>query len=247
MIKFFHQPNTYTTDQAKISNALSLVAINNATHFWVTTVSGKIAECIRDRTLPPAFADYADFEAKFREYFGIKDERSEAQVKISKLYQGNWTVEEYSHHFNEVAQKMDFNDSALLAAYQVSINRDIHLQIQRDKLSRKTIDTLGSWQEAAIAIDNENQLNKEQNIHFDALARLQLRFPRNLTTAAVPAPVTPCYTPPTGAPPAPYFYPRPNANATAPPPPAAACVPPALLPPRPAPRNDPNAMDVDRS
>lgn len=251
-IKYHYQPNTYPSDSTKISNALSLIVINPTIRFWVTAISGQIAERIRDPSLPTTFASYSDFKEKFREYFGLKDEKVDAQVKIHKLYQGTWSAEEYVHQFNEVAKKTKFDEEMLLQTFQVSMDCNLRAQIQRDKVSRRVADTLAGWQAAAIAIDKENRFNREQNAHFDALSRLQSCFTRNSTTAAVPAVTTSRVVPPAGPPPSQYYYPRPPAPAN---PTAAAALQtqaaprpaPAFLPPRPPARFDPNTMEVNRS
>src|SRR6202453_1909785 len=161
------------------------------------------------------FLTFSLFVAAFMERFGERDENAAARHKMTHLKQGSMTIDELIAKFKELEYLTNYNDTAHIQEFKRICDPRI-IDLLINKIP--TPELLSEWKDQAATLDRQRRRRDEER-------KLILSMTHSHPAASANKPKPP-------------FNPRPRWSDFKQTAPTAAAKPPA-------PRKDPNAMDVD--
>src|SRR5271154_6482556 len=161
------------------------------------------------------FLTFSLFVATFMERFGERDENAATRHKMTHLKQGSMTIDELIAKFEELEYLTNYNDTAHIQEFKWICDPRI-IALLINKIPAPKL--LSEWKDQAATLDRQRRRQDEERKLISSMTHSHPAASANK--------------------PKPPFNPRPRGSDFKQPPPAAAAKPPA-------PRKDPNAMDVD--
>ncbi|KAM9452535.1 uncharacterized protein ACWYII_047030 [Salvelinus alpinus] len=156
-IVFSLQPNTYSSERARIAYVISL--LTGRAREWGTAIWEARAEC----------SDvYQNFKEEMIRVFDRSVFGKEASRGLASLCQGDRSITDYSIEFRTLAASSDWNEPALLARFL----EGLHAEVKDEILSREVPSSVDSLIALAIRIERRVDLRHRARGRELALAGL---------------------------------------------------------------------------
>ncbi|KAM9506098.1 uncharacterized protein ACWYII_048073 isoform 2-T2 [Salvelinus alpinus] len=142
-IVFSLQPNTYSSERARIAYVISL--LTGRAREWGTAIWEARAECSNV---------YQNFKEEMIRVFDRSVFGKEASRGLASLCQGDRSITDYSIEFRTLAASSDWNEPALLARFL----EGLHAEVKDEILSREVPSSVDSLIALAIRIERRVDL-----------------------------------------------------------------------------------------